>query len=55
MIACVFVAGIPWVCCEVWFPQAVSLDLEDHVVKYEFRDIEFASEFRLINMEALRK
>jgi hypothetical protein len=44
---------LPWVIWEVQCPAAVSLDLDGERLRYEFRDIEFAAEFRLLNREAL--
>jgi len=55
VLGSVFVGGIPWVCSEVWLPPAVDLTLEDHILKYEFREIEYSASFRMLNMDALRK
>jgi hypothetical protein len=47
------VALIPWAFWEVWFPPAVTLTLESETIRYDFREIEFAAEFRLLNRAAL--
>ena len=46
---------LPWAAWEAWLPPAVRLTLEGDTVEYEFRNIEFAVEFRMLNREALRE
>jgi hypothetical protein len=46
---------LPWAAWEAWFPPAVSLTLQGGTVEYEFRDVEFAAEFRSLNRGELRE
>lgn len=44
---------VPWALWEVHYPAAVTLDLDDDRIRYEFREIEFAAEFRMMNRDLL--
>lgn len=54
-IAAAFAAFIPFLLLEQRVPHAIELTLDGEVLEYEFREIEFAAEFRMMNRDALRE
>ena len=53
MAGAALVVLLPWAFWEGQCPAAVTIDLDDDKIRYEFREIEFAAEFRLLNRDTL--